>query len=57
MRMLHLSNTYYVQSVYFSGIQESVICVVDRDQIFFDVTSLDHIVHSTSMMHGIELQY
>ena len=57
MRMLDLSNTYHVQSVYFSGIQESMICVVDRNQILFDITSLNHIVHSTSMVHGIELQY
>ena len=57
MRMLDLSNTYHVQFVYFSGIQERMICVVDRNQILFDVTSLDHIVHSTSMVHGIELQY
>ena len=57
MRMLDLSNTSHVQSVYFSGIQKSMICVVDRNQILFDVTSSDHIVHSTSMVHGIELQY
>ena len=58
MRVLDLSNTYHIQSVYFLGIQESMmICVVDRDQILFDVSSLDHIVDSTSMVHGIELQY
>ena len=33
MRMLYLSHTYHVQSVYFSGIQESMICVLDRNQI------------------------
>ena len=48
-----LVNTYHIQSVYFSGIQESVICVVDRNQILFDVTSSDLIVHSTSMVNGI----
>ena len=57
MRMLYLSNTYHVQSVYFSGIQESMICVVDRNQILFDVTSSNHIVHSTTMVDGIQLQY
>ena len=30
-----LLNTYHVQCVYFSGIQESMICVVDRNQILF----------------------
>ena len=57
MRMLYLQNTYHVQSVYFSGIQESMIYVVDRNQILFDVTSSDHVVHSNSIMNGIQLEY
>ena len=30
-----------------------MMCVVDRNQILFDVTSSDHIVHSSSMVNGI----
>ena len=48
---------YHVQCVYFSGIQGSMICVVDRNQILYDVTFSDHIVHPTCMVHGIQLQY
>ena len=32
-----------------------MICVVERHQILFDVTSSDHIVHSSSMVNGIQL--
>ena len=56
-RMLYLYNTYHVQCVYFSGIQGSMICVVDRNQILCDVTFSDHIVHCTCMVHGLQLQY
>ena len=34
-----------------------MICVVDRNQILFDVTFSDHIVHSTSMVNGIQLEF
>ena len=50
-------NTYHVSSVYFSGVQESMICVVHRNQIFLDVTSSDHIVHLTCMANRIQLKY
>ena len=36
-RMFYLYNMYYVQCVYLSGIQGSMICVVDRNQILCDV--------------------
>ena len=55
-RMFYLWTTYHVNSVYFSGVQESV-CVVDRNQILSDVTSSDHIVHSISMVNRMQLQY
>ena len=35
--MLYLSNSYLVACVYFSGIQDRTICLVDRNQILFDV--------------------
>ena len=35
--MLYFLNTYHVSSVYFSGVQESIICVVHRNQILSDV--------------------
>ena len=56
-RMFYLYNMYHVQCVYFSGIQESMICVVDRNQILCDVTCSDHIVHQTCMVLGLQLQY
>ena len=37
----------------FLGIPESMIYVVDSNQILFDVTSSDLLVHSTSMMNGM----
>ena len=36
-RRLYLLNTYNVSSAYFSGVQESIICVVHRSQILSDV--------------------
>ena len=30
-----------------------MICVVDRNQILFDVTFSDHTVHSTCIVNGI----
>ena len=48
---------YHVKCVYFSGIQGSMICVVDRNQILCDVTFSDHIVHPNCMVHGLQLQY
>ena len=56
-RMLYLYNMFHVQCVYFSGIQGSMICVVDRNQILCDVTFSDHSVHPTCMVHGLQLQY
>ena len=56
-RMFYLYNMYYVQCIYLSGIQGSVICVVDRNQILCDVTFWDHIVHPTCMVDGLQLQY
>ena len=55
--MFYLYNMYHVQCVYFSGIQGSMICVLDRNQILCDVTCLDHIVHVTCMVDGLQLQY
>ena len=54
-RMIYLYNMYHVQCVYFSGIQGSMICIVDRNQILCDVTFSDHIVHCTCMVHGLQL--
>ena len=34
-----------------------MIYVVDRNQILFDVTSSEHIVHSTSMVNRIPFLY
>ena len=36
-RMLYLLHTYHVSSVSFSGVQESIICVVHRNHILSDV--------------------
>ena len=44
-RMFYLYNMYHVQCVHFYGIQGSMICVVDRNQVLCDVTFSDHIVH------------
>ena len=33
--------------------QESMICVVDSNDILFDVTSSDLLVHSISMVNGM----
>ena len=56
-KMFYLYNMYHVQCVYFSGIQGSMICVVDRHQILCDVICSDHIVLPTCMVHGLQLQY
>ena len=56
-RMFYLYNMFHVQCVYLSGIQGSMICVVDRNQILCDVTFSDHIVHPTCMVDGLQLQY
>ena len=55
--MLYLSHTYHISSVYFSEVQESIICVVHRNQILSDVKYSNHIVTSTGMAIRIQLQY
>ena len=45
--MLYLLHIYHVSSVYFSGIQEAIVCIVHRNQILSDVKYSDHIVTST----------
>ena len=42
-----------VEFVCFFCIQESIMCVMDSNQILFYVTSLDLLVHSTSMVNGM----
>ena len=48
-----LVNTYYVQFVCFFGIPESIMYVVESNEILFCVTFLDLFVHSTSMVNGM----
>ena len=55
--MLYLLHTYHVSSVYFSEVQETIICVVHRNQILSDVKYSDHIGTSTGMAIRIQLQY
>ena len=55
--MLYLLHTYHLSSVYFSEVQESIICVVHRYQILSDVKYSNHIVTSTGMAIRIQLQY
>ena len=53
-----MCNIPIMYNLYISlGIQESMICVVDRHQILFDVASSDNLVYSTSMVNGIQLEY
>ena len=56
-RMFYLYNMYHVECVYLSGIQGSMICAVDRNQILCDITFWDHIIHPTCMVNGLQLQY
>ena len=46
-------NTYYVQFVCFFGIPESIMYVVESNQMLFCVTFLDLFVHSTSMVNDM----
>ena len=55
--MLYLLHIYHVSSVYFSGVQGSIIRIVHRNQILSDVKYSDHIVTSTGMAIRIKLQY
>ena len=54
--MLYLLHTYHVSSLYFSEVQESIICIVHRNKILSDVKYSNHIVTSTDMAIRIQLQ-
>ena len=52
--MLYLLHIYHVSFIYFSGVQESIICIVHGNQILSDVKYSDHIVASTGMAIRIQ---